>query len=598
MTSLITQPQLLTTAASDASAIGSALNEAKAAAAGPTTGLVAAAEDEVSAVAAQLFGAYGQEYQALLHQASAFHDQFVATLAAAGNAYAQVEAQIAGTLGLTGGASSSSAVTAVSNAADPAVSQILFLGATGLPNPTPSYINAAFSLYMNNPNNTYTPNGSPLTPFFNAVTTAEGAYIFTGTKDLTYNISLARGVTSLNTQIAQSFAAGGLGTTLGIFGYSQGAQVASLAMPQLATQYNSSQLSFTLIGDPLAPNGGFFSRFPGLNLPSAGVTFGGGTPSDLFPTTIYTREYDGFADFPQYPIDVLSDVNAMLGILYVHGGYLTLTPSQVATGFLLPGSAGPPFNTPDSMTNYYMIPTANLPLLDPIRSIPVIGTPIADLLQPDLTYLVNWGYGNPAFGYSTGPANVITPFGFLPPLSDTTALGPDLISGTQAGVSAFASDISAMVPTSLPAMSVPNLSLSSLTGALTGASAGMGALALPTAQSIPETLTNIIQGIQTANNNFFGSLANNISTAYGTLLPTADLGTALVISLPSYDVNLFLNGITEAINGDPVGGLVNAFGDPIAADVGLTTALAFFELSAVQNSLDTILTGTPNPGVD
>ena len=145
-----------------------------------------------------------------------------------------------------------------------------------------------------------------------------------------------------------------------------------------------------------------------------------------------------------------------------------------------------PFNTPDSMTNYYMIPTANLPLLNPIRSIPVIGDPIADLLQPDLTYLVNWGYGNPAFGYSTGPANVITPFGFLPPLSDTTALGPDLMSGTQAGVSAFASDISAMVPTSLPAMSVPNLSLSSLTGALTATAPGSGALALPAPASSSE----------------------------------------------------------------------------------------------------------------
>ena len=367
-------------------------------------------------------------------------------------------------------------------------------------------------------------------------------------------------------------------------------------MPQLATQYNSSQLSFTLIGDPLDPNGGFFSRFPGLNLPSAGVTFGGGTPSDLFPTTIYTREYDGFADFPQYPIDVLSDANAMLGILYVHGGYLTLTPSQVATGFLLPGSEA--LGTPNSLTNYYMIPTANLPLLDPIRSIPVIGNPIADLLQPDLTYLVNWGYGNPAFGYSTGPANVITPFGFLPPLSDTTALGPDLISGTQAGVSAFASDISAMVPTSLPAMSVPNLSLSSLTGALTATAPGSGALALPAPASIPSTLTGIISGIESANTNIVGTLTTDISTAYGTLLPTADLGTALVISLPSYDVNLFLNGITEAINGDPVGGLVNAFGDPIAANVGLTTALAFFEFSAIENSLDTILTGTPNPGVD
>ncbi len=393
MTSIFVEPQLVAGAAGDVSNIGSVIGAAKAAAAGPTTSVVAAAEDEVSALTAAMFGSYGQEYQALLQQAAAFHAQFVATLAAAGNTYAQAEAEIAGMLGLTGAASSSSPVTTVSNAADPAVSQILFLGSTGHPNPTPSIINSAFTLYMNNPNNTYTPNANPLTPFMFALASAQGGYPFSGTKDLTYNISLARGVTSLETQIAQSFAAGGPGTTLGIFGYSQGAQVASLAMPQLATQYTSSQLSFTLIADPLAPNGGLFSRFPGLNLPSLGVTFGGGTPSDLFPTTIYTREYDGFADFPQYPIDVFSDANAILGIVYLHGGYLSLTPSQVATGFLLPGSEA--LGTPNSMTNYYMIPTANLPLLDPVRAIPVIGNPIADLLQPDLTYLVNWGYGDP-----------------------------------------------------------------------------------------------------------------------------------------------------------------------------------------------------------
>jgi len=43
----------------------SALGAANAAAAGPTTGLVAAAQDEVSAPTAALFGGYGQEYQAV-----------------------------------------------------------------------------------------------------------------------------------------------------------------------------------------------------------------------------------------------------------------------------------------------------------------------------------------------------------------------------------------------------------------------------------------------------------------------------------------------------------------------------------------------------
>jgi len=61
-------------------------------------------------------------------------------------------------------------------------------------------------------------------------------------------------------------------------------------------------------------------------------------------------------------------------------------------------------------------------------------------------------------------------------------------------------------------------------------------------------------------------------------------------------LNLFLNGITEAINGDPVGGLINAFGNPIAADVGLTTLAGGFELITLINAGQTILTGVPNPG--
>jgi hypothetical protein len=43
----------------------------------PTTGVVAAAEDEVSAAIALLFSNHAQEFQALSAQAGAFHTQFV-----------------------------------------------------------------------------------------------------------------------------------------------------------------------------------------------------------------------------------------------------------------------------------------------------------------------------------------------------------------------------------------------------------------------------------------------------------------------------------------------------------------------------------------
>ncbi|WP_407684917.1 PE-PPE domain-containing protein [Mycobacterium sp. HUMS_1102779] len=591
MTSMLVQPQLMATAASDAAGIGSAIEQARSAAAAQTTGLVAAAEDEVSAATAALFGSYGQQYQAMMAQASTFHDQFVAALNAASNAYTQAEASIAGTLGLSSAApTASSSGTPYTPTQTNVIAQLILTG-SGTATPSLTYMNNVASRYLTE----FTlPSG-----FVNqAVSTAEGLYPFTGVKDLTLNISLARDVTELNNAITgvTGFAPGN-GSAISVLTYSQSSIAASMAMPILHNLgYTSSQINFTLLGDPSAPNGGLFARFPGLSLPSLGVTFGNSTPSDMFNTTIYSLEYDGFADFPQYPIDIFSDLNALAGIVFIHGTYPTLSASQIASGFLLPGSAQ--LGTPggSALTNYVMIPTQNLPLLDPLRAIPVIGNPLADLVQPDLRYLVNWGYGNPEYGYSTGLANVQTPFGFLPPLSATTALGPLLVSGAQQGAAAFGADISAMLPTSLPAMALPTLSVPGIAGALSGgASSGTTALALPTVASIPTTLTNLIGGIENANNTIVGGFTTDISTAYATLLPTADIATAVVVSLPSYDLNLFLNGITQAINGNPMG-LVNAIGDPIAADTGLVTLAGGFEFINFENALQTILLGTPNPG--
>src|SRR5215469_7651455 len=98
MPSLLTQPRLIAAAATDIAEIRSAIGAANATAAGPTTGLVAAAQGEVSAATAALFGGYGKEYQAVLKQAAAFHEEFAAALAAAGKAYAQAEAANAGAM--------------------------------------------------------------------------------------------------------------------------------------------------------------------------------------------------------------------------------------------------------------------------------------------------------------------------------------------------------------------------------------------------------------------------------------------------------------------------------------------------------------------
>ncbi|WP_155769347.1 PE family protein, partial [Mycobacterium asiaticum] len=78
-------------AAGDLRRLGEALRVATGAAGPATVGIVPLAGDEVSAAVARLFGAYGQEYQALSVQVGLFHDRFVQALSAGAGAYAGAE---------------------------------------------------------------------------------------------------------------------------------------------------------------------------------------------------------------------------------------------------------------------------------------------------------------------------------------------------------------------------------------------------------------------------------------------------------------------------------------------------------------------------
>jgi PE-PPE domain/PE family len=581
MTYVLTQPQAVATAAADVAAIGSTVDEATAAAAGRTTGVVAAAADEVSTAVATLFDTYANEWQGLIARAAVFHRELAQTLAAAGNAYANAEAASlaaltaplralsaslpvgSSTTGATGG---TGVLTAITQAAltDPPVTFVM--DGSGTPIPPPDFVANVVSKYVM-PN---FPAG-----LVQALAMPAGEYPDSGIKDLMQNVSIARGVTILDNAIQQQLA---LGNTVNVLGYSQGANIAALEMQALDPTGTPSSLpiNFVLLGNSMNPNGGWDARFPGLSLPTLGFSTLGPAPSNDFLTKVYTLEYDGWADFPQYPIDIFSDLNALAGMVTVHTTYDTLSTAQIGSATVLP-TQGP------TMTTYYMIPNPDLPLLEPLRLIPYIGNPTADLLQPILTPLVNWGYGNPYYGWSTGPANVTTPFGFLPPLSDTAALGPALLNGIPQGISAAIGDLYAEGPPQLP-------SLTGISQALMSLSSGPGTLALPTG---PPTVTGIISSLQAANTQIVDAATTAVSTAYSTLLPTADITTAVLVSLPSYDVNLFLNGMIQVVNGQPLAGLVNAIGYPIAADAGLLPLTAGLEVAVLGEAAYSIITGTP-----
>ncbi|MFV8315692.1 PE domain-containing protein [Mycobacterium sp. 23] len=92
MAHVVVGPQRVGIAAGDLVRLGSVIGAANATARASTTQLLAAAEDEVSAAVAALFGEHGQAYQAISTQAARFHQQFVQAISAGAGAYAAAEA--------------------------------------------------------------------------------------------------------------------------------------------------------------------------------------------------------------------------------------------------------------------------------------------------------------------------------------------------------------------------------------------------------------------------------------------------------------------------------------------------------------------------
>lgn len=343
-----------------------------------------------------LFGAHGQEFQALSAQASAFHDRFVRALSAAAGWYVDAEAANAALV--------DTAATGASELGSGGRTALI-LGSTGTPRPPFDYMQQVYDRYI-----------APhyLGYAFSGLYTPAQFQPWTGIPSLTYDQSVAEGAGYLHTAIMQQVAAG---NDVVVLGFSQGASVATLEMRHLASlpagvAPSPDQLSFVLLGNPNNPNGGILARFPGLYLQSLGLTFNGATPDTDYATTIYTTQYDGFADFPKYPLNILADVNALLGIYYSHSLYYGLTPEQVASGIVLPVSS------PDTNTTYILLPNEDLPLLQPLRGI--VPEPLLDLIEPDLRAIIELGYDR------TGYADVPTPAALFPVHIDPIAVPPQI----------------------------------------------------------------------------------------------------------------------------------------------------------------------------
>jgi PE-PPE domain len=205
-------------------------------------------------------------------------------------------------------------------------------------------------------------------------------------------------------------------------GYSQSAAITIDEKLQLLQAGEHRDVTFLLLGSLNRPEGGIFERFPGLVVPGIGgfFTFNGAEPTDAgIPTIDIANQYDFFADFPQYPINPVADLNALFGIIYAHAAYADgPLPEQIPA--IWPDSA--PLTGPyadeyllgsteivkqlTGDTTFYFVPTTELPLLDPLRS---LGVPesVLNIFQPALQAVVEAGYDRAMpFGDPT-PAELI-----------------------------------------------------------------------------------------------------------------------------------------------------------------------------------------------
>lgn len=284
----------------------------------------------------------------------------------------------------------------------------------------------------------------------------EGWGGLTGAK---FDVSVASGVAQLTSDLVGPYNPGADNPFV-IFGYSQGATVATHEKSQLSKLSATDQaaIDFVLIGSPNRPNGGLFERLALLGtIPILDATMGVPTPTDTAMSTVdIAFQYDGVADFPLYPINLLADLNAIAGFWYTHGSYLSpdggdldalpngLTPAELAAAIADPANQQ---ITAGSDTTYILVPTPNLPLLEPLREFgratgtEFLTTPLIDLIQPALRVLIETGYDR-SLPYGT-PA----PFRLIPRVNPLT-VAVDLVNAMGEGIRAAVNDITtAAAPT-------------------------------------------------------------------------------------------------------------------------------------------------------
>ncbi|HTI76668.1 MAG TPA: PE-PPE domain-containing protein [Mycobacterium sp.] len=229
-------------------------------------------------------------------------------------------------------------------------------------------------------------------------------------------------------------------------------------------------LMWVMIASPNVPNGGIFSRFPGLKIPFFVTSNGAAEPSP-YNTTYVTDEYDPYADFPAY-FNPFSLANSLVAVMYVHPDqyydsvdYNPLDPAATTDPNVLVKTVT---NSAGGHDTYVFVKAEHLPLFAPVRQIAGIvhltplTEPILGSVEPLVRLLVDMGYTdrenlNPEkpvqFSLITPPGKVLGAAAGVP-----GALGQgatNLVSGAEALPGSIPSPLAATDSPSINAKSLP-----------------------------------------------------------------------------------------------------------------------------------------------
>jgi PE-PPE domain len=276
------------------------------------------------------------------------------------------------------------------------------------------------------------------------------------------NQSVSDGVADLEAAMAANGCTPGQSCV--VYGYSQSTVITMIEKAKLQQQMAAGEpvpdVTFVGIGVGNRPNGGIAERLSGIVIPFVDFTFNGASPDDpAHPITTIdiARQYDGLADFPEFPLNPVALTNAVLGVVFVHllyGEEVSLDPKS-------PKYVDGTVVEQDGDTTYYWIPTSELPLFDPLR-LAGVPEPVIDVVQPFAKVLVEAGYDRSAsFGEPT-PAQlipVVDPVTFTIELAGGVLDGADnaakLVGGELPGYAALRQQLSAAQASSATTIGAP-----------------------------------------------------------------------------------------------------------------------------------------------